>query len=229
MKNLKASNTSSVPSHMYFDRRGSSDGRNAASCWERTALLTPSAPTIRSALGELARAGLGAEVQLHAERGGALLEHVEQRAAAQRREAVAAGGDHLAPVVDVDLGPAGELRRDRGERLGIGGLDALERLVGEDDAEAERVVGGVALVDGARRARGPGAWRGSRSTARPGLHPRSRSSRLLLLSRPGRRDHMREVAHGRARQLGGAAFGALQRRSRRRSRSSDAGVPPRPR
>ena len=49
MKNLKASKTSSVPSHMYFERRGSSDGRNAASCRVRTVLLTPSAPTIRSA------------------------------------------------------------------------------------------------------------------------------------------------------------------------------------
>ena len=36
------------------------------------------------------------------------------------------------------------------------------------------------------RGPGPGAWRGSRSTARPGHRRRSRSSRLLLLSRPDR-------------------------------------------
>jgi len=54
MKNLKASKTRSVPNQTYFERRGSSDGRNAPSSARRTVLLTPSAPTIRSASGSSA-------------------------------------------------------------------------------------------------------------------------------------------------------------------------------
>ena len=54
----------------------------------------------------------------------------------------------LAPVVDVDVGPAGEPLAIGRARPGVGVLDAAEGLVGEHDAEAERVVGGVALPHG---------------------------------------------------------------------------------
>jgi hypothetical protein len=91
--------------------------------------------------------GIRAEVQPHAERVGPPLQGAEQLPPAERREAVAAGGHDLALVVDVDLGPAGEQRGELRERLGVGRLDPLQRLVGEDDAEAERVVGSVPFVD----------------------------------------------------------------------------------
>ena len=76
------------------------------------------------------------------------LEDLEQPLAAQRREAVAAAGDDLTPVVHVDVVPARELLLHLvvDDRVGVG--DAAERLVGEDDTEAERVVGSVALPHG---------------------------------------------------------------------------------
>jgi hypothetical protein len=49
----------------------------------------------------------------------------------------------LARDVDVDVGPAGEPARHRGRELGVGVVDAADRLVGEHDAEAERVVGAL--------------------------------------------------------------------------------------
>src|SRR4051812_21969763 len=49
--------------------------------------------------------------------------------------------------MDVDLAPAHEPPRDLGVGLGVRGLEGGERLVAEDDPEAERVVGRVALVD----------------------------------------------------------------------------------
>lgn len=75
------------------------------------------------------------------------MEDFEEPAAAERGEAVAARGVAGAAVHDVDVVPAHELRLERGVDDGVGVLDAAERLVGEDDAEAEGVVGGVALPD----------------------------------------------------------------------------------
>ncbi len=77
--------------------------------------------------------------------GAALLEDLEQSLAAERREAVAPAGDDLALEVDVDVVPARELPLHLVVDDGVGVGDAPERLVREDDAEAERVVGGVAL------------------------------------------------------------------------------------
>jgi hypothetical protein len=90
---------------------------------------------------------LGAEAQVHAELRGPALQDVEQQLAAERGEAVAPGGQHLAAVVHVDLAPAREPARDLRERGRVGRFDRVERLVGEDDAEAEGVVRRVALVD----------------------------------------------------------------------------------
>ena len=90
---------------------------------------------------------LAAEAQLDAERRRARLQDVQQLLAAERREPVPAAGHHLVAVVDVDVAPADEAARDLVVALGIGRLERGQRLVGEDDAEAERVVGRVALVD----------------------------------------------------------------------------------
>ena len=48
---------------------------------------------------------------------------------------------------DVDVRPPREGALHGGEQDGVGLLDAAEGLVGEDDAEAEGVVGGVAFPD----------------------------------------------------------------------------------
>jgi hypothetical protein len=98
--------------------------------------------------GELVGAGrLGAKVRNHPELRATLLQDLQQAAAAHCREAVAAAGDHLAAEVDVDVVPAGELGLHPPVNRGVGVLDAAESLVGEDDAEPERVVSGVALPD----------------------------------------------------------------------------------
>lgn len=52
------------------------------------------------------------------------------------------------PVDDVDVVPADEVRLECLVDGGVGVFDAAERFVGEDHAEAEGVVGGVAFVDG---------------------------------------------------------------------------------
>jgi hypothetical protein len=52
----------------------------------------------------------------------------------------------VSPVdVDVDIVPMREFAADHGARDGIVRHQILDRLVGEDDAPAERVVGAVAL------------------------------------------------------------------------------------
>ena len=186
MKNLKASKTSSVPSQMYFDRRGSSDGRKACSCRVRDRAVDPVGADDQVGVRGARAAASALKRSSHAERGGALLQRVEQRAPAERREAVAAGGDDLALVVDVDLGPAGELRRER-RRTSRGRRPRCPRASRRRRRRRSRTCRQprCARRRGPRWP-GPGAWRGSRSTARPGHHPRSRSSRLLLLSRPDR-------------------------------------------
>ena len=82
-----------------------------------------------------------------AEFGAALLEDLEQPAPAHGRKAVAAAGDDLAAVVHVDVVPAGELALHLPVDAGVGVLDAAEGLVGEHHAEAEGVIGRVALPD----------------------------------------------------------------------------------
>jgi hypothetical protein len=60
---------------------------------------------------------------------------------------VAGRRQHLTAIVDVDVVPVRERLRDGGVALGIGLLEVVERRVGEDDAEAERVVRAVPLHD----------------------------------------------------------------------------------
>jgi len=49
--------------------------------------------------------------------------------------------------VHVDVVPGCEVLRQPLVKGGVGVLDAAERLVGKDDAEPERVVGGVSFPD----------------------------------------------------------------------------------
>ncbi len=93
------------------------------------------------------RLDVGLEHQLDADFLAARLQDVEQALAADAAEAVAAGDDLRAADVDLDVVPVVERVEDlrRGGR--VGRLQVAERLVGEDDAPAEGVVGLVALDD----------------------------------------------------------------------------------
>ena len=92
--------------------------------------------------------GLGLELDRHAQFAGATLENPEEPLASDAAEAVAAGDLHRAAVVDGDVVPVGEVVADRlrADRIVAGQI--LERLVGQHDAPAERVVRLVALDDG---------------------------------------------------------------------------------
>jgi len=92
-------------------------------------------------------AHLRPEPERHAELDAPTLEDVEQELARKAREAVAGGGQRLAPVVDGDVVPVGEVPRDLRVRLVVGLGEGVEGRVGEDHAEPERVVGPVALND----------------------------------------------------------------------------------
>ncbi|GAA3294490.1 hypothetical protein GCM10020295_19130 [Streptomyces cinereospinus] len=75
------------------------------------------------------------------------MQDLQEAGAAQGREAVARGGVAYAPVHDVDAVPADEVPSQGLVDHRIGVFDAAEGLVGEDHAEAEGVVGGVALPE----------------------------------------------------------------------------------
>lgn len=91
---------------------------------------------------------LGAEPQVDPELLAAPAQDGQQPPALQGGEAVATGGELPPRVADVDVAPAGELRGHRPEHLRVGLGDPVEGLVGEDHAEPEGVVGGVALPQG---------------------------------------------------------------------------------
>lgn len=92
--------------------------------------------------------GLGAEAEIHAEGVAAGVQDLQETAAAEGGEAVSSGGLAGATVDDVDVVPADEVLLEGRVDLRVGVFDAAEGLVGEDDAEAEGVVGGVAFPDG---------------------------------------------------------------------------------
>ncbi len=135
-------------------------------------------------LGSVRRLAL--EVQGDTERLAALLEDLQEPLPAHRGEAVAPAGDDLAAVVDVDVVPAGELPLHAGIDRRVGVLDAAQRLVGEHDAEAERVVGGVPLPDGylVARAELPGEG-GEIQPARAAAHDRDPHAASLGRCLPG--------------------------------------------
>ena len=88
---------------------------------------------------------VGVEDQLHADLFAAPLQDVEQALAADAAKAVSARGDLRAADVDLDVVPVREAVEDLRRAFGVGGLQVAERLVGEDDAPAEGVVGLVAF------------------------------------------------------------------------------------
>src|SRR5262249_27597281 len=87
------------------------------------------------------RAGQGldldAELERPAELAAPLLQDLEQPLARNRRERVSARRQLAALVADVDAVPARERVRDLEVRLRIGVSQRAERLLAEDDAEAE--------------------------------------------------------------------------------------------
>ena len=88
------------------------------------------------------------EFQRHAQLGRSRLQKPQQRLARTAAEAIAADPHRLALDVDGDIVPVGEIIEDRLVALGIIGLENVEGLIGEYDAEAEGVVGTVSLIDG---------------------------------------------------------------------------------
>ncbi|CAM5595952.1 hypothetical protein SGLAM104S_07864 [Streptomyces glaucescens] len=88
------------------------------------------------------------EAQLHTEGAAAFVQDLQEALPAEGGEAVAAGGVAGAPVGDVDVVPADEVPLEGLEDERVGVFDAAEGLVGEDDAEAEGVGGGVAFPHG---------------------------------------------------------------------------------
>ena len=93
------------------------------------------------------RLRVGLEHQLDADFLAARLQDVEQALATDAAEAVAARRDPGAADVDLDVVPVVERVEDLCRARRVGRLQVAERLVGEDDTPAERVVGLVALDD----------------------------------------------------------------------------------
>ena len=87
------------------------------------------------------------EMQHDAEIARPRLEKVQQALATDADEAVAGRADRLAMDMDFDIVPMREFRGDRRAGDRIVRHQVLDRLVGEDDAPAERVVGPVAFED----------------------------------------------------------------------------------
>lgn len=92
--------------------------------------------------------GLLPEAEFHSEGAAAVVEDLQEAAAAEGGEAVSSGGVAGVAVDDVDVVPADEFRLEGGVDLRVRVFDAAEGFVGEDDAEAEGVVGGVAFPHG---------------------------------------------------------------------------------
>jgi hypothetical protein len=88
---------------------------------------------------------LGLEAQVDAELRATPVQQLQQPPARDAGEAVATGGDAAALEVDVDVVPVSELGEDRVGTHRVVGAEVVERLVGEDHAPAEGVVGSVAL------------------------------------------------------------------------------------
>src|SRR5690606_24825686 len=96
---------------------------------------------------------LGLVPDVDAQLGAAALQDLQQRQASDAGEAVPGRLQQVALVLDVDVVPVREVGRDVAMRRLVGGEQVAERLVGQHDAEAERVVGAVALDDVDARAR----------------------------------------------------------------------------
>src|SRR5687767_9789588 len=84
---------------------------------------------------------------MHAFLAAARMQELEQRDARQAAEAIAAAADLVALVVDRDIVPIGEFLADALVGFWIVAQELIERVVGEDDTEAESVVIPVLLDD----------------------------------------------------------------------------------
>ena len=90
---------------------------------------------------------VGLEQHDHAEFAGPLLQDQQQRAARAAAETVAADPVHGAAEVNGDVVPVGELLGDAAIARSIVFFEVVEGRIGEHDAEAEGVVGTIALMD----------------------------------------------------------------------------------
>ena len=97
---------------------------------------------------QLVGVGFGGEANVDADIDGASLEKGEQHPALHGRHPVAVAQVPLAAQPHFDRVPVHAVLGERGTQDRIGLVDALERGVREDDAEAEGVLGAVALEDG---------------------------------------------------------------------------------
>ena len=88
---------------------------------------------------------LDPELERHAQLAAPFLQDLEQPLAGDRGERVAARGQLAALEANGDAIPARERVRDFEVRLGIGVPERAQRLLAEDDAEAERRIGRVPL------------------------------------------------------------------------------------
>src|SRR3989441_5888518 len=99
------------------------------------------------AVGKALHAGFGLETHLHAELAAAVLQELEQGDARAAAKAVSTAAQDAALVDDVDVAPVGEAAADRFVRRRVVVAERAQGLVGEHHAEAEGIVGAVALVD----------------------------------------------------------------------------------
>ena len=90
---------------------------------------------------------VGFEQQRHAEFAGAFLQDQQQRAARTAAKAVAADAMDGAAEMHGDVVPVGEFLGDAAIARRIVFFEIVERRIREHHAEAERVVGAVALID----------------------------------------------------------------------------------
>src|SRR5437660_10697179 len=86
-------------------------------------------------------------VDVDAELLASLSQDPQQALPADRCKAMAARGEDLPPVVDVDVIPYREVFREPFIESRIGVFDASERLVGKNHPETEGVVRGISLPD----------------------------------------------------------------------------------
>ena len=88
---------------------------------------------------------LGFELQIDAEGAGAILQDIQQAFASDAAKAVAGRGDNRIAIMHRDVVPIDEILADKLRALRIVGVEIVERLVGQHDAPAERIVRPVAF------------------------------------------------------------------------------------
>ena len=154
-KNVKASNGRVEPIQEKKFGRRSTLGLNRSAKASRMRELMPSATTTRSASADrrIERRDFRLVLDLHAERARAPAQNLQQRPARAAAEAVAADAVGGAAEMDLDVVPVGKVPDDGAIALAVIALERVERLVGEHHAEAEGIVGPVALEHGDARLR----------------------------------------------------------------------------